>query len=551
MVSPADSFCSKLYAYRAIHMPIRVADIVLPLAEEESSLRGKVGATLGILPEELQGFRIVKKSLDARHKNRIQFVYALEFSLPPEREEEVLRQTPGHWKVQRIPLRIPPPSPSLRPAPAQRPIVVGTGPAGLFAALKLTENGWPPLILERGSEISRRVKDVDIFWKDGRLDPESNVQFGEGGAGTFSDGKLFTRINDARIAEILETFVRFGAPAEILYLQRPHIGTDRLRRVIRDLRNHLVEKGAEFRYQTRLTGLRISHGALQGLLVNGEEEISASVLFLAIGHSARDTYQMLHEAGVALVSKPFAIGVRVEHPQRLIDRIQYGPSAGHPRLPSAEYQLTYRTSLGRAVYSFCMCPGGAVIGASSENECLVTNGMSDYRRNGPLANSALVVSVGPPDFGSEGPLAGLTFQRDWEHKAFRMGGGGFKAPAQGLLEFVKDRAGSRLGTSSFLPGVVPVRLDKCLPPFVAQSLREAIPFFTRKMPGFFSPDAMLIGVETRTSSPLRILRRENFESAHVAGLYPIGEGAGYAGGIISSALDGLKAAEAAIRQLTI
>lgn len=530
-------------------MSIRILDIALSLAEDESSLREKVAGILRLSSEKIQGLRIKKKSLDARRKNRIQFVYALELDLPPEEEEEILRKAPPLLKVQKV--SFPPVHPPglLPPKPPHRPVVVGAGPAGLFAALKLAEKGWPPLVLERGTQIPRRIQDVQAFWQERRLDPESNVQFGEGGAGTFSDGKLFTRIHDPCIPQILETFVRFGAPDEILYLQRPHIGTDRLRQVIQAFRDHLVEKGAEFRFQTRLTGLKIAKGALQAAIVNGKEEIPVSLLFLAVGHSARDTQQMLHEAKVAMTSKAFAIGLRIEHPQELIDRIQYGPSAGHPRLPPAEYQLAHRTHSGRAVYSFCMCPGGSVIGASSERQCLVTNGMSDSGRSGPFANSALVVNVGPPDFGGEGSLAGIEFQRIWEKRAFQMGGGSYDAPAQRLMDFLKDRPTASLPPTTFRPGVTPAPLDECLPRFVAQSLREALTVFHRRMPGFCSADAVLIGVETRTSSPIRILRGGNYESMNVRGLYPIGEGAGYAGGIISSALDGLKAAESAIGRL--
>jgi uncharacterized protein len=532
-------------------MAIRVANITLSLAEDDSILLSKVAESLGILPAEIQEWKIVKKSLDARRKNRIHYVFSIECSLPPGREERLLQESRPPFKIEKAPPRIFPASWRLPKKPKGRPIIVGTGPAGLFAAKKLAENGLPPLILERGPKISTRVQDVKKFWQEGVLAAESNVQFGEGGAGTFSDGKLFTRLNDPRISEILETFVHFGAPSEILFLQRPHIGTDRLRRAALAFRKTLQEKGVEFKFQNKLTGLKILGNSLRGVVVNDQEEMKASILLLAIGHSARDTYQMLQDAGVALDSKPFAIGVRVEHPQKLIDRVQYGPSAGHPRLPPADYQLTYRTSKGRAVYSFCMCPGGSVIGASSQMNCLVTNGMSDSLRHSPFANSALVVNVEPRDFEGGGPLSGLDFQRRFEEKAFQMGGGSFKAPAQRLLDFIQDQGSSRLRKTSFLPGVSVARMDDCLPPFVAESLREAIPHFNRKLSGFSSAEAMLIGIETRTSAPVRILRKENFESQNVRGLYPIGEGSGYAGGIVSSALDGLKAAEAILKQFCL
>ncbi len=532
-------------------MTIRVANIPLSLAEEESVLLPKVAESLRVPLEEIQEWKIVKKSLDARRKNRIHYVFSVEFSLPPEKEEKLLQEPFSSLKIDKAPPRILPGVWRLSQKPKNRPIVVGTGPAGLFAALKLAEGGLPPLILERGPKISTRLQDVEKFWREGILSKESNVKFGEGGAGTFSDGKLFTRLNDPRILEILETFVRFGAPSEILFLQKPHIGTDRLRRVTLAFRKYLQEKGVEFKFQYKLTGLKILRNSLQEIVVNDQEEMKPSFLLLAVGHSARDTYRMLHDAGVALDSKPLAIGVRVEHPQKLIDRIQYGPSAGHPRLPPADYQLTYRSSKGRAVYSFCVCPGGSVIGASSQMNCLVTNGMSDFRRHSPWANSALVVNVEARDFGGEGPLSGMDFQRRFEEKAFEMGGGSFRAPAQRLLDFLQDQSSRTLRKTSFLPGVSVARLDDCLPPFVAESLREAIPHFNRKLPGFSSAEAMLIGVETRTSAPVRILRKENFESQNVQGLYPIGEGSGYAGGIVSSALDGLKAAEAILKQFCL
>ncbi|MGA2958251.1 MAG: FAD-dependent protein [Thermodesulfobacteriota bacterium] len=530
-------------------MAIQILNIPLSLQEEEAALRPKAAQALQILPEQIREFKIVKKSLDARRKNRIHFVYTIELSLPPEEEKKVVQPPPYGLKIQSVLPRLVQVTPLIKKKLEHRPLIVGTGPAGLFAALKLVEGGIPPLVLERGKEVLQRVKDVERSWKEGTLEEESNVQFGEGGAGTFSDGKLYTRLNDPRISSILETFCRFGAPSEILYQQRPHIGTDRLRKIVMAMRHFLQEKGVEFKFQTKVTGLKIAQSKLRGVVINEEEELDAPILFLALGHSARDSYRMLRNAEVALEPKPFAIGLRVEHPQRLIDRIQYGPSAGHPRLPPAEYQLTHRSSKDRAVYSFCMCPGGSVIGASSEKEALVTNGMSFFRRDSRWANSALVVSVGKEDWGGKDALAGMEFQRRWEEKAFRLGGGNFKAPAQGLLDFLQGRGPISSRETSFRPGITPVQLDECLPDFVAESLREAIPFFSRKMPGFSSSEATLIGVETRTSAPVRILRRDDYHSQSVRGLIPIGEGSGYAGGIISSALDGIKAAEALMKQL--
>jgi len=529
-------------------MAILLKNVILSLEEEESALQQKVADLLRISPEQIQKLRIVKKSLDARRKNRIHFIYTLELSLPDEQEKGVLDQPSPNLQIEKV-LETAPSAPRRTKKKSQpRPIIIGTGPAGLFAALKLAENGMPPLILERGKEVPGRVKDVERFWHDGILETESNVQFGEGGAGTFSDGKLYTRVNDPGVSAILQTFSHFGAPAEILFLQRPHIGTDRLRQVVPAMRQHLQQLGAEFKFLTKMTGLKISHGDLRGAILNEEEEIDASILFLALGNGARDTFRMLEDSGVAMEPKPFAIGLRVEHPQRVIDRIQYGPSAGHPRLPPAEYQMTFRSSKGRAVYSFCMCPGGVVIAASSENRGLVTNGMSLFRRNAPFANSALVVSVRSEDFGGNGPLAGMEFQCRWEEQAYRLGGGNFRAPAQRVPDFLQIRDSSSIRETTFKRGVAPARLDECLPAFVVESLREALPYFNRKMPGFSSSEAILIGIETRTSSPLRILRKKDYQSQSVRGLYPIGEGSGYAGGIVSSALDGMKAAAAVLER---
>ncbi len=527
-------------------MPILLKNITLGLEEEEALLKEKAAAALRIDPKDISSLQILRKSLDARKKNRIHFVYALAVSLLPGLEKQVLDSSPSEFFPLEEPLSLLPPQ--VERNPQERPLVVGTGPAGLFAALHLTENGLPPLIIERGKEIPERVKDVDLFWQEGKLNPESNVQFGEGGAGTFSDGKLYTRVQDPRIAFILKTFCRFGAPEEILYLQKPHLGTDRLRRIILALRKYLREKGAEYRFRTQLTGLEIHRGAIRGAILNEPIRVPASVLLLAVGNGARDTFRMLCGSGVAMEPKPFAIGLRVEHPQSLMDRIQYGPSAGHPRLPPADYQLAFRSSHGRGVYSFCMCPGGSVIGAGSEPGQVVTNGMSLFHRNSSWANSALVVSVGPEDFPSPGPLAGIEFQKTWEEKAFLMGGNNFHAPAQKLLDFLNDRDAGPVRKTTFRPGVSPARIRECLPSWAAEDLREALPFFNRKMPGFCSPEAVLFGVETRTSSPLRILRGEDFQSRTVSGLYPCGEGSGYAGGIISSALDGIRAAEAIIKR---
>jgi hypothetical protein len=418
----------------------------------------------------------------------------------------------------------------------------------LFASIRLVEQGIAPVILERGKEVEKRVKDIDSLWSSGKLDPESNVQFGEGGAGTFSDGKLTTRVRDENCSYILETLVRFGAPDEILFLAKPHIGTDRLRRVIVNIRRHLESKGAIFRFQEKLTDIVTHKDRVGSAIINDRDEERCDILMLAPGNSARDTYFMLARRGIKIEVKPFAVGVRVEHPQELIDRIQYGP-ARHPSLPPADYALTWNDSkTGRSAYSFCMCPGGVVVAAASEEMCVATNGMSDYLRDSPYANSALVVSVGKDDFPDDSPLAGIAFQRSLESAAFVAGEGRYKAPAQNLLSFLGEKGNYKLA-STYLPAVVEADLSSMLPGFVTDSLREGIRSFDRKMRGFITGEATLTGVETRTSAPVRIVRGEDLQSLSLGGFYPVGEGAGYAGGIMSSALDGVRFADAIARDL--
>ena len=395
--------------------------------------------------------------------------------------------------------------------------------------------------------MERRSLDVQQFWKDGLLDPESNVQFGEGGAGTFSDGKLTCRSKDPLVPWILERLAAFGAPAEIRWLAKPHIGTDRLRVVVGAIRAYLLERGFSIRFGTRLSDILERNGAVSAVTVNDREELPCDRLILAVGHSARDTYEMLAGRGVAMERKPFAMGLRVEHPQELIDRIQYG-GPRHPNLPVADYAVTFNnTNSGRSAYSFCMCPGGIIIGGSSEAGGVVTNGMSGQQRNSPFANSALVVNVTPDDFGGTDPLAGVRFQRHWEQQAFLVGGGGYHAPAQNLLTFLKQ-PGRRAVSSSYRPRVVEADLEAVLPPYITQTLREGIPEFGRTLRGFVTAEATLVGIESRTSAPLRVLRDERFESIGLRGLYPAGEGAGYAGGIMSSAVDGVRIADAIAAQ---
>ncbi len=414
------------------------------------------------------------------------------------------------------------------------------GPAGLFCAMTLAESGCRVTLLERGKPVEQRLPDVRRFWEQGILEANSNVQFGEGGAGTFSDGKLTTRLNHPAISWILARLVAMGAPADIQYQAKPHIGSDRLRQVLIRIRRHLSELGVDIRFSSQLSGFSLLGGRVAAVTINHDDHLSCDRLVLAPGHSARDTYHMLAQAGVRLEPKPFALGVRVEHPRELINQIQYG-LRDHPLLPAADYRLTWNDpDTGRGVYSFCMCPGGTVINAASEAGGIVVNGMSDYHRAAPMSNSALVVTVSPADFDGQGALAGVEYQRRWERSAWQAGEAGWRAPAQPLLEFLHGRGGKL--HSSCRPDVVHADLDDCLPPYVANALRRALPYFDRKMRGFVSAEATLIGVETRTSSPVRILRNEAGESVSHPGLFPVGEGAGYAGGIMSAALDGLHAA---------
>lgn len=523
-------------------MPLRLTEIHLPLSEDESILRDKAAAVLEVPKEKILRLRIIKKSLDARKKDRIVFVYSLEVEIE---DESTFFERLKDPKIKIVEKERPSFFPRLKTE--LRPVVVGMGPAGLFAALRLAEYGITSLILERGKEVDKRVKDVERFWAERVLDPESNVQFGEGGAGTFSDGKLTTRLDDPRISYILRAMAEAGAREEILYLARPHIGTDRLRAVVVNLRKRLISLGCEVRFESKVTGFNIENGKIESVVVNDREEIKADILILAVGNSARDTYKALHDRGVSLERKPFAIGVRVEHPQKLIDKIQYGKSAGHPKLPPSEYLLTHNMpERGRSAYSFCMCPGGAVVASSSEPGRLVVNGMSMSKRDSPYANSALVVTVKPGDFDEfgEGPLAGIGFQRRWEEAAFKVAGGNYNAPAQSVADFMESRGTVSLGHSSYRPDLTPSDMKDCLPAYVIDTLRLSIPQFDRKMRGFVSKEAILIGVETRTSAPVRITRNESLQSINTKGLYPCGEGAGYAGGIVSSALDGIKVADA-------
>jgi uncharacterized FAD-dependent dehydrogenase len=515
-------------------MALLLRDLVLDISVKEKSLRHEVARYLGVEDEALGEVRIVRRSIDARKKSRIRIVYTVEFSCA---DETALLQNHDNRRLEKIyetPELVLP-----RLDSAHHALVVGMGPAGLFAAKHLAESGVCVTLIDRGRPLEQRVKDVESFWASGQFDAISNVQFGEGGAGTFSDGKLTTRLNHPQRRTVLETLVACGAPEDILIEARPHVGTDRLRKVVVNFRQKLIELGADVRFESCLTELEIYQGRIVGAVLNGGESLRCDSLVLAPGHSARDTYAMLDRTGVQLEAKSFAIGVRVEHPAELINQIQYG---GFSRqLPPADYALRYNdAATGRGVYSFCMCPGGEVINAASESDGLVVNGMSRAARNGKYSNSALVVTVGPEDWGRTN-LGGVRFQQQWERRAFAVAGANFMAPAQNLMAFAGH--GKGLVTSSCRPGVVEAELREVLPDFVYHGLRQALPHFDRKMKGFVTSEAVLVGVETRTSAPLRITRNERGESVSHPGLFPAGEGAGYAGGIMSAALDGLRAAD--------
>ena len=519
---------------------LKLPPIRLELQEDELVLRRKIARLLGIRDGDLTGYELLRQSVDARRRGRVSIAYTVAAEV--RHEDRVLRAgRPGVAGF--VPESYDYVQPGTEPL-VDPPVIVGMGPAGLFAGLVLSQMGYRPLLLERGEDVESRRRQVSAFWSSGQLDVESNVQFGEGGAGTFSDGKLTTLIRNPRCRKVLEEFVAAGAPEQILYLNKPHIGTDRLQALIKNLRTTIEGNGGAVQFRSRVTGLALAGGEVRGVIVNGSGRIDSRVVLLATGHSARDTYAMLMEHGVALHRKPFSVGVRIEHPQQFIDAAQYGSQAGHPRLGPADYKLAYHAPGGRSAYTFCMCPGGQVIAAASEAGGVVTNGMSNYLRDGSNANSALLVGVTPDDYGGDHPLAGIDWQRRWERLAFETGGGGYRAPVQLLGDFLAGRASRSFGqvTPSYRPGTTFAELDGCLPPYVTATIREAIPFFEARVQGFARPEALLTGVETRSSSPVRIDRDEQLE-ASVRGLYPVGEGAGYAGGIISSAVDGIKAAE--------
>jgi uncharacterized protein len=534
---------------------LRLTELKLPLDHPPEALRAAILKRLELADEALISFSIFKRSYDARKKHALLLVYAIDVEVKSEaallkkfRNDHNLATTPDmeYRFVGHAPEHL-----------SDRPIVVGFGPCGIFAALVLAQMGFRPIVLERGKAVRERTQDTWGLWRKHVLNPESNVQFGEGGAGTFSDGKLYSQIKDPRHLgrKVLTEFVKAGAPAEILYVSKPHIGTFRLVGMVETMRHEIEKLGGEIRFQQRVTDVLIEEGSsgksIRGVTLASGETLASRHVILALGHSARDTFEKLHARGVYMEAKPFSIGFRIEHPQSLIDKARLGPNAGNPQLGAADYKLVHHAKNGRAVYSFCMCPGGTVVAAASEPGRVVTNGMSQYSRNERNANAGIVVGITPADFPGDDPLAGIELQRKLEARAFELGGGNYDAPVQRVGDFLAGKPSTQLGSvePSYKPGVHLTDLASALPDYAIEAIREALPAFDRQIKGFAMEDAVLTGVETRTSSPLRITRGDDFQSLNVRGLYPAGEGAGYAGGILSAGVDGIKVAEAVARDM--
>ena len=525
---------------------IRLTEIKLPLDHEESAIQDAIEAKLGINADQVLSFNIFKRGYDARKKSKILLIYTLDVLV--ENEAELLEQfiSDPHVKV----------TPDMEykfvakavENQTERPVVIGFGPCGLFAGLVLAQMGFNPIIVERGKEVRERTKDTFGFWRKRTLNTESNVQFGEGGAGTFSDGKLYSQVKDPKHygRKVIEEFVAAGAPEEILYVSKPHIGTFKLVTMIEKMRASIIELGGEIRFSTRVDDVHMEDGQITGLTLSNGEEIKSRHVVLAVGHSARDTFEMLHERGVYMEAKPFSVGFRIEHKQSMIDEARFGKNAGNPILGAADYKLVHHCKNGRTVYSFCMCPGGTVVAATSEEGRVVTNGMSQYSRAERNANSAIVVGIDPERDYPGDALAGIRLQRELESGAYVLGGENYDAPAQKIGDFLKGRDPSAIGEvqPSFTPGIHLTDISKALPDFAIEAIREAIPAFEKKIKGFSTPDGLLTGVETRTSSPVCIKRGKDFQSINLKGFFPAGEGAGYAGGILSAGIDGIKAAEA-------
>jgi len=522
---------------------IRIEEVALRLDDQEEILKSKISQILDLPESAIINYTIVRKNIDSRQKKNILLVYSLDVKVRDvsaikkfDPRHRVRIHEPFVYQAQKITKKI-----------NKKIVVVGSGPCGLFAALSLAKAGLKPLLIERGKDIDSRVKDVNKFFQTGDLNPQSNIQFGEGGAGTFSDGKLYTLINDPRSKYIFTELIKAGAPEEIAWSGTPHIGTDKLRGVIKNIRREIIKLGGKIKFETCLTDLEIKRGKLKAIILNDKTKIPVDDLVLATGHSARDTYQMLYDRKLKIQAKAFAVGLRIEHQAEMINKSQYGAFYNHPRLGPAKYKLVQHLGKQRSVYTFCMCPGGYVMAAASEEGGVVVNGMSEYAQNGENSNSALLVPVTPDDFKSNHPLAGIEFQRTWERKAYLAGGSDYCAPAQLVGDFLQARAsrGIKSVKPSYRPRVKLTSLDSCLPDYVLASLRAALPLMNNKIKGFAQPEAILTGVETRSSAPVRLVRNEKCES-NISGIYPAGEGAGYAGGIVSSAIDGLTVAEALI-----